>query len=251
VKDRTSVTVDRKLLYHGPNSKHPLEISTVYFRSGYTPDDYPNDDAWKARLHIERSNAIKCPSILTHLAGSKKVQQVLAEPDNPDIISQFIENPWQAKRLEKTFTAIYPLDSSPSGEKAKKLALNPETAQKFVLKPQREGGGNNIYRRKIPDFLKSIPETHWPGYILMEIIEPPEQKNSIIRNGEIQTGGVICELGIYGVCLWKNAKETNKKGEVLVNIEAGHLLRTKGSDNEEGGVAAGFGSVDSVILVDV
>lgn len=35
---------------------------------------------WKARLMLERSRAIKCPSAAFHLAGTKKVQQVLASP---------------------------------------------------------------------------------------------------------------------------------------------------------------------------
>jgi len=35
---------------------------------------------WKARLLMEQSSAIKCPSISYHLAGSKKIQQELAKP---------------------------------------------------------------------------------------------------------------------------------------------------------------------------
>ena len=35
---------------------------------------------WKTRLMLERSKAIKCPSAAVHLAGTKKVQQVLASP---------------------------------------------------------------------------------------------------------------------------------------------------------------------------
>ena len=75
------------------------------------------------------------------------------------------------------------------------------------------------------------------------------QSNIIFRNGEVQTGGVICELGIYGACVWKTANDG--KREILDNFEAGFLLRTKGDQSEEGGVAAGFGSVDSPCLVDV
>jgi hypothetical protein len=37
----------------------------------------------------------------------------------------------------------------------------------------------------------------------------------------------------------------------LENFEAGYLLRTKGAGSAEGGVAAGFGSVDSCCLIDV
>jgi glutathione synthase len=36
---------------------------------------------------------------------------------------------------------------------------------------------------------------------------------------------------------------------VIHNSLAGYLLRTKGDQSEEGGVAAGFGALDSVCLV--
>lgn len=92
----------------------------------------------------------------------------------------------------------------------------------------------------------------------MELIKPPALRNSIFRNGEVKSGEVIGELGVYGVCLWRNGKGESQgvnvgmsKGEVLENWEAGYLLRTKGRESEEGGVAAGFGAVDSVCLVDV
>ena len=55
-----------------------LEASVVYFRAGYTPNDYPGEAEWTARGLLERSLAIKCPSIAQHLAGTKKVQQALA-----------------------------------------------------------------------------------------------------------------------------------------------------------------------------
>lgn len=103
----------------------------------------------------------------------------------------------------------------------------------------------------------------------MELIQPPALKNSILRNGEVSSGEVIGELGVYGVCLWRNGGATSgsqaittdnsasrngeggRRGEVLENWEAGFLLRTKGRESEEGGVAAGFGAVDSPCLVDV
>lgn len=80
----------------------------------------------------------------------------------------------------------------------------------------------------------------------MEIIEPPTAHNIIFRNGEVQSGEVIGELGMYGVCLWRQERE----GSLLNNWTAGYLLRTKGKESEEGGVAAGFGCVDSCLLAD-
>jgi glutathione synthase len=134
------------------------------------------------------------------------------------------------------------MDKSREGTEARHLAFtNPEG---YVLKPQREGGGNNIYRSNIPDFLKSLPnESHYNAYILMELIQPPPLSNSIIREGKVVTGGVVGELGVYGTILW------DENGEILENDEAGWLLRTKGREVDEGGVAAGFGCVDSVCLI--
>ncbi|KUJ12738.1 glutathione synthase [Mollisia scopiformis] len=251
ILSRTSIaeTPKRQLLYQLPsNPKKVFEVAVVYFRAGYGPGDYPDADAWKARLQIERSHAIKCPTILTQLAGAKKVQQVLATPTSdstPSILNRFVKDaPKDIEELEKTFTNIFPLDDSPSGLEARKMAVDPEACKGYVLKPQREGGGNNTYRSAIPPFLKSLPETHWKSYILMEIITPPPVHNIILRNGALEQGGVICELGVYGTCVWN--QETK---EVLHNEEAGYLLRTKGDKSEEGGVAAGFGSMDSVRLV--
>jgi glutathione synthetase len=246
----TKLDSDRTLIYTPPNSPSTTyEVTTIYFRAGYSPDDYPKEEDWTARLHLEKSRAIKCPSILTHLAGCKKVQQVLATPHSPHL-KRFLPDDTVASRVLKTFAPIYPLDDSEAGKEARKLATDPSSAAKYVLKPQREGGGNNVYRKAIPPFLEKLPETHWPAYILMEMIEPPPLTNAILRNGQLQRGGVICELGVYGVCLWKGGNGDEKKGEILESWEAGYLLRTKGDQSEEGGVAAGFGAVDSVCLVD-
>ncbi|GIZ47334.1 hypothetical protein CKM354_001042900 [Cercospora kikuchii] len=249
VLDDTKLDNDRKLIYTPPQSpEKQYEVTVVYFRAGYSPDEYTSDAHWSARLHIERSAAIKCPTVLTQLAGTKKVQQVLATPHSPHL-AKFLPDQAQAAEVLRTFAPIYPLDKSEAGLEARKLAQDPENATRYVLKPQREGGGNNIYRKAIPPFLKDLPESHWPAYILMEMIEPPAQSNTIFRNGELQSGGVICELGIYGACIWR--ANADGKREILENFEAGYLLRTKGDQSEEGGVAAGFGAVDSPCLVDV
>ena len=240
---------ERQLLYHLPQNPSIVhEVAVVYIRAGYGPGDYPDQAAWDARYHLERSAAIKCPTVLTQLAGTKKVQQVLATPrptSEPSAMSRFIpDDTDSARQLWKTFTNIYPMDTSPAGMQARELALDPEQCQSYVLKPQREGGGNNTYRTAIPDFLRSLPEAHWASYILMELITPPPLQNIILRNGQLQQGGVICELGVYGTCLWDQ-----DTGEVKHNEEAGYLLRTKGDQSEEGGVAAGFGCMDSCRLV--
>lgn len=243
-------TPKRQLLYTLPrNPAKVFEVAVIYMRAGYGPGDYPDQKAWDARYHLERSAAIKCPTVLTQLAGTKKVQQVLATPRTssaePSVLSKFIKDDSpSAVELWKTFTNIYPMDNSEAGLAARKMALDPEHCARYVLKPQREGGGNNIYRGAIPGFLKTVPESHWGSFILMELITPPPVSNLILRNGKVEQGGVICELGVYGTCLWDQ-----KSGELHRNEEAGYLLRTKGDKSEEGGVAAGFGCMDSISLV--
>lgn len=233
----------RQLLYRLPsNPSKVFEVAVVYLRAGYGPGDYPTPSDWDARYHLERSAAIKCPTVLTQLAGAKKVQQVLATEASGlgKFISQDSED---FKLVWKTFTNIYPMDTSEAGLAARKLATDPEECKKYVLKPQREGGGNNFYRSSIPPYLKSVPESHWGSYILMELITPPPVTNIILRNGQLEQGGVICELGRYGACVWN--QDTR---EILYNEDAGYLLRTKGDQSEEGGVAAGFGCMDSCKL---
>lgn len=48
-------------------------VAVVYYRSGYELEAYPTEKEWDIRLLIERSQAIKCPSVQYHLAGTKKV----------------------------------------------------------------------------------------------------------------------------------------------------------------------------------
>ena len=256
------------------------EVSTVYYRAGYSPAEYTGEEEWRARWQLERSAAIKCPSVLTHLAGCKKVQQVLARPeDSLQVLERFLPN-WdrdnksndnenassdndsnnkekkQARhRLHRTFVPMYPLDGhSAAGMQGRRLALDPETAARHVLKPQREGGGNNVYREAIPPFLRGLPEEQWAAYILMEMIEPAAARNVVLRGGrDVSEGGVISELGCFGYCLWRlggrERKGMDRRGEMLENRGAGYLLRTKGDQSEEGGVAAGFGAIDSCYLI--
>ena len=241
----------RPLIYTPPSSPHTqYEVTTVYFRALYAPTEYDTPTYWAARHHLERSAAIKCPSILLHLSGSKKVQQVLtSRPPDTDHLKAFLPNHTSTAldSLRSTFAPQYSL-STPNSE-GTALALNPSTAQNHVLKPQREGGGNNIYRTNIPPFLNSLPRDQWKQYILMELIHPPASaKNTVLRSdGQVVSGNVISELGIFGTCLWRN-RVGDKLPEILHNEEGGYLLRTKGKDSDEGGVAAGFSSLDSLIL---
>lgn len=90
---------------------------------------------------IEKSRAIKCPSVQYHLAGTKKVQQSLAKPG---ILDRFLNDPnkviiiivlnikkccsvylnlLQVKAVSEIFTGLYSLDLDKFGDEAYKMAL--------------------------------------------------------------------------------------------------------------------------------
>ncbi|KAJ7094015.1 hypothetical protein B0H15DRAFT_1020657 [Mycena belliarum] len=218
------------------------EVSTVYFRAGYTPADYPSATQYATRFLLERSRAIKCPSIALQLAGGKKVQQVLTQPG---VLERFLNDipAAQVEELRSSWMGMWGLDEESGTQKARDLA------ERLVLKPQREGGGNNVYKEAIPPFLDTLPPLERQAWIAMELIAPPEGTgNYLVRAGSEGAQSavkvdVVSELGIFGWALFGGQDGGVKEKEV------GWLVRTKGKDSNEGGVATGFSVLDSILLV--
>lgn len=101
-----------------------MEIAVIYFRAGYEPNHYHTNKEWEARLVMERSQAIKCPSIQYHLAGTKKVQQMLARKGS---VERFITDTNKIELIRDIFTGLYSLDFDEFGDQAIHMALdNPE-----------------------------------------------------------------------------------------------------------------------------
>ncbi|XP_025153801.1 glutathione synthetase-like isoform X2 [Harpegnathos saltator] len=219
--------------------------AVVYYRSGYQLEAYPTAQEWDTRLLIERSRAIKCPSIQYHLAGTKKVQQSLAQSS---ILKKFLTDEESITKIQEVFAGLYTLDFTDDGEKALTMAMNEPS--KYVLKPQREGGGNNVYNDDIKTCLNSMKNTkERTAYILMDRIYPPLQTNYLIRAAQepisesnVSLSDVVAELGIYGVVVGDGK-------QIMMNEEVGHILRTKSSTENEGGIVAGVGALDSPYLI--
>ncbi|KAI5445003.1 hypothetical protein KIW84_013323 [Lathyrus oleraceus] len=55
-----------EILPDGTLNINGLAVAVIYFKVGYAPADYPSESEWKAMLLMERSSAIKCPSISPH-----------------------------------------------------------------------------------------------------------------------------------------------------------------------------------------
>jgi hypothetical protein len=154
-----------------PFMASPIEISTVHFRAGYTPKDFPTPTHYSTRFLLEKSRAIKCPSIALQRAGAKKVQQVLTDPGVLESFlcdrRRWINDTFEAEDLKKimaSWMGMWGLDAEHTDRSASPSESNYEAgvakarsiASSIVLKPQREGGGNNVYKTDIPSFLDSL-----------------------------------------------------------------------------------------------
>eukprot|EP00045_Choanoeca_perplexa_P015534 m.196593 g.196593 ORF g.196593 m.196593 type:complete len:504 (-) comp17015_c0_seq11:3282-4793(-) len=219
-----------------------VELSTVYFRAGYTPEDLPTPQHWAARTLMEQSQAIKCPNAACHLVGTKKMQQVLAKRE---VLEQYL-SPEHAEQVLSTFTTLVSLDASDySSQEAFDTQLEDvyRNPADWVLKPQREGGGNNYYGQEAIDMLKSLSVEARQGYILMAMIKPPVVTvTGLSETAVVGSMAATTEFGFYGTHL-------QVFGEPALNATAGYLMRTKAASSHETGVAAGFGLLDVPTLV--
>ena len=250
------------------------EITLVYLRAGYAPTDYPSgyntDDGsgieWLARERLERSRATKCPCLGYHLAGTKKVQQEWARKG---CVERFFENDGSSSSgvvgdaafIRTAFAGLYSLgaDANEQDIQAVYDVLLHGGEGRYVLKPQREGGGYNYYGAKLAEKLRehcSVVDNTEGGeeksiklsptlseFILMERLFPPQQQAILLRNGQVEgTGMTISELGCFGTIV------ATAEGDVIHNEYAGFLLRTKFSGVDEGGVASGFATLSSPYL---
>ncbi|MCB9797082.1 MAG: glutathione synthase [Alphaproteobacteria bacterium] len=216
------------------------EIAAVtYFRAGYGPNDLTTPEALAARRLIEHSSTVSVPDLATQLAGTKKVQQRLTVPD---VLRAFVSEE-EAQVLESAFVGLYELDHSvpPSGMPAWRLAmLQPE---RWVLKPQREGGGNNHYDAGMVEVLAKLSPEKRAAWVLMERIRPVPRQAALLNRGEEQHAEVVSEIGWFGTLFADGA-------EILRNEPSGYLVRTRPTEATESGVSAGYGHLDSLLVVD-
>uniref|UniRef100_A0A3Q4BWZ8 Glutathione synthetase n=1 Tax=Mola mola TaxID=94237 RepID=A0A3Q4BWZ8_MOLML len=229
-----SLDQDKKLHIDGQ------EVAVVYFRNGYMPQNYISEQTWDARIMMERSMAVKCPDISTHLAGTKKVQQVLTRPG---VLEKFFPDQSQVvEQIRATFAGLYTLDEGLEGDKTVEMGL--AAPDRFVLKPQREGGGNNLYGAELFQVLQSVKgSAERMAYILMDKIQPTPVQNILLRrDAPLKISNCLSELGVFGAYVRQGK-------DMVMNNCVGHLLRTKSSEYEDGGVAAGVAVLDNPLLI--
>uniref|UniRef100_A0A914I0K1 Glutathione synthetase n=1 Tax=Globodera rostochiensis TaxID=31243 RepID=A0A914I0K1_GLORO len=209
---------------------------------GYRPSSN-YDMQMEARKMIERSTAIKAPSLAIGISCTKKIQQLLTKPEN---LKRFFPRPEDAETIENirsTFAGLWGLenDDQQTQELIKDAMENPSN---YVLKPNRECGGNNYFDEQIPEaFQKFTPEER-AAHILMQKLRPMAVQNYLLRPlKEPKESSVVPELGVYGFLLGNMVD-----GSVQHNVQQGYHFRSKLAHLNEGGISAGFGYYDTAYL---
>jgi glutathione synthase len=214
-------------------------FSVVYFRAGYAPQDLATNLAQNGRKLIENSDAILVPSARMQLAGTKKVQQLLTKSS---VLQQFADNS-QARLLKSCFAVQYGPEDLLQSETGYRPAWidAQERPNRWVLKPQREGGGNNIFDSDIARMLAGSGVRERASYVLMERLRPVPRAGVLVRNHVASAAQCVSEIGRYGVFLARG-------NEIMLNRDVGYLVRTRAEDVLESGISAGFGHLDTLRL---
>ncbi|SOS77052.1 glutathione synthetase [Plasmodium sp. gorilla clade G1] len=253
-----------------------FEISVLYFRALYTPNHF-NENIWKIREMFEFSDAIKIPSLPYQLVGSKKIQMLLL--DN-DILKKYISlNLNKEKKSDEQITKdmtllkkTFALQVDPSQNINAHIiqdAINNEN--NYLLKPQREGGKNNLHgnqvKQKLMLFYDHNKKQTLSHYVLMQRLFPStftaihcrtqEMKNEICTTNisneqqkkkpshliQFSPEKSISEFSLFHNFIFYKNKN-------ILNEQKGYLVRTKNYTENEGGAICGISSLDSFFLTE-
>ena len=214
-------------------------ISLFYFRASYTEADYINEESWQGRELIELSTAIKVPDINTFLTTFKVFQYELSKPQ---ILMHYIQNDLIINDILRFFGGIYYIrDMEP--DKVKELLLKVKAeSDKYILKPMKEGGGNNITGEKLKEL---IPEEGGEindlikNSVIVEKIESYVHEGLVLRDEILKMQNSISEYSAYGIIL-------SDERTIYFNKSVSFLVRTKNKDNIEGA-----GAIDIPCLLDI
>ncbi|KJP85579.1 hypothetical protein AK88_04800 [Plasmodium fragile] len=267
--------------------KHVLEVSVVYFRSLYSPDHF-NESIWHVRELMEFSDAVKIPSLPYQLVGSKRIQMILLDETilkhylslDVNKMKKSVEQlQHDVNLLQKTF-ALQVDPSLSQNEHIVSHAIRED--HNYLLKPQREGGKNNLHGKDIKEklmlYYKPEERDKLSFYVLMQRLFPTPftavhcrtrlcpswegAHDSSLTHKEGDVGRNFSsveswskshvvqfspEQSISEISLFHNFVFCENVN--LLNEQKGYLVRTKNAKENEGGAICGISSLDSFFLV--
>lgn len=99
-----------------------------------------------------------------------------------------------------------------------------------------------MFGQDLLEALKTFSPVQREAYILMDRLRPLSQDNVLVRAHQpLTVTKMDSELGIFGYLL-------GSANEIIVQAQDGHMIRTKPSDKNEGGIGNGNAGHDSPFL---
>ena len=128
--------------------------------------------------------------------------------------------------------------------------MNPSN---YVLKPQKEGGGNNYYDNQVREMLLSFTDSSTPDSVkesmlqllVMRKINSPKLDSWMLTKGHLTKQSTITEFGIFSFLILDS-----EECKITHNRNHGMLVRTKSCESNEGGVSSGYAVIDFPIVID-
>lgn len=186
-------------------------VCLIYYRWFYNFDQFDHISK-EIFFKLEMANVISLPSVEFRMINNKYFQMELAKIE---VLKNYTEDYLE---IHKYFTEFKSQNDSD---------MEAYDHSKWVFKTVLEGG-NSINLKNSKGFL-------------MKKIDSPVSENAFIYDEHMRS--MINEISTFGSFI---AFENN----VIHNEEDGYIVRTKGSESEEGGICSGNGGLDSLVLND-
>jgi glutathione synthase len=123
-----------------------------------------------------------------------------------------------------------------------------ENPEMYVLKPQKEGGGNNLYGDDVKTKLLDLSDPNLSSYIIQPRVYPPLIKSYHVTKGKVREVQGYTELGMAS-CIFTELK--NGENQVVDEWMIGMFCHNKDGSLPEADISRGTAALDYPILVPI
>lgn len=151
--------------------------------------------------------------------------------------------------IQSNFTEIIGFSNLTDDEKEKWIEKLKKEYNDYLIKPVKEGGGNNYNYDQVKKIAEERDLKILNDSMIMKRIRPPVSNNIILKNNQLVFENVVTEIGFF-TWMMTDIKENNLFIEEIFNVPIGGFIRTKNVNEPEGGISIGAAYVNSGYLVD-